>query len=62
MADEYYIRKPDQETARGPYNIEKLQSLAEAGQVDTETLYYDENLETWAAIASNEELRHEIFP
>lgn len=62
MEEEYYIRTPDSEVARGPFNLDKLITLAEAGQVTRDTLYYDEELESWAAIGSNEEFRNQIFP
>lgn len=62
MATEYYIRQPDSETARGPFTIDKLQSLVEASQLNRETLYYDEDKEAWTPIDGNEELRSKIFP
>ena len=33
MPEEYYIRQPDSENAKGPYSVDKLVTLAEAGQV-----------------------------
>lgn len=62
MTEEYYIRSPDAETARGPYDVEKLVTLAEAGQVSQETLYYDDDLQAWVAIGANAELRDKVFP
>ncbi len=62
MTDEYFIRSAEAETARGPYDIDKLITLAEAGQVSVETLYYDDDLEAWVALGSNSELREKIFP
>jgi len=62
MAQEYYIREPDSETARGPFDMEKIATLAEAGQVTRETLYYDDELESWAEIGSNEEIALQVFP
>lgn len=62
MEEVYYIRPADSETARGPFDIDKLNTLGEAGQLTAETLYYDETLEAWAAISSNEELSAKIFP
>lgn len=62
MAEEYYVRSPDSDAARGPYDLDKLQTLAEAGQITRETLYYDDNLESWAAIGANEELQEQVFP
>ena len=61
MSD-YYIRTPEQDESRGPFDATKLRTLAEAGQVTENTLYYDEEKEEWTPIALNEELRAEIFP
>lgn len=61
MAD-YYIRTPEQDESRGPFDISKLLTLAEAGQVTPNTLYYDEEKEEWIPIALNEELNAEVFP
>jgi len=59
---EYYIRTPDQDESRGPFNASKLRTLAEAGQVTQNTLHYDEDKEEWIPIALNEALKAEIFP
>jgi hypothetical protein len=59
---EYFIRYPDSEEAKGPYNVEQLQSLSEAKKVKLDTLYYDEIKEVWVAINSNEELSESLFP
>jgi len=61
MAD-YYIRTPEQNESRGPFDISKLLTLAEAGQVTPNTLYYDEDKEEWIPIALNEELNSQVFP
>lgn len=61
MAD-YYIRTPEQDESRGPFDISKLLTLAEADQVTPNTLYYDEEKEEWIPIALNEELNAEVFP
>lgn len=62
MADEYYIRTGESDEARGPFTVEKLVSLVDASQVDKETLFYDEEKETWMAIRENPELAAEVFP
>lgn len=62
MDEVYYIRPVDSETARGPFDIDKLNTLAEAGQVTAETLYFDDGLEAWAAIGSNAKLKEQVFP
>ena len=59
---EYYIRTPEQDESRGPFNIDKLLTLAEAGQVTENTLYYEEEKEEWVPIALNEELKVQLFP
>jgi len=61
MSD-YYIRTPEQDESRGPFDISKLQTLAEAGQVHPNTLYYDEDKEEWIPIALNENLKAQVFP
>lgn len=59
---DYYIRTPEQDESRGPFDIFKLVTLAEAGQVTENTLYYDEEKEEWIPIALNEKLKAEVFP
>ena len=62
MAEEYFIRSPDEETARGPYGIDELVTLAEAGRIDQEYYYFDPKMESWALLRSNEPLRAKVFP
>ena len=59
---EYYIRTPEQDESRGPFTVSKLNTLAEAGQVKENTLYYDEDKEEWIPIALNEVLKAQVFP
>jgi hypothetical protein len=61
MAD-YYIRTPDREDSRGPFDAQQLLTLAEAGQITENTLHYDETKEEWIPIALNEALKTEVFP
>ncbi|KRP37309.1 MAG: hypothetical protein ABS34_03415 [Opitutaceae bacterium BACL24 MAG-120322-bin51] len=61
MAD-YYIRTPDREESRGPFDATQLLTLAEAGQITENTLHYDENKEEWIPIALNKQLKAEVFP
>lgn len=60
--DDYYIRTPENDHSRGPFDVDKLQSLTEAGQVTEDTLYYDEEQEEWKPIALNETLKDTLFP
>ena len=59
---EYYIRKATETDARGPFTLEQLTSLAENGQADLETYYYDAAAESWAPISSNPTLVETLFP
>lgn len=59
---EFYIRNASETEARGPFTVEQLVSLAEAGQVTADTLYYDANAERWLALGSNLEIKAAVFP
>src|SRR5690606_41179358 len=59
---EFYIRKEGDEDSRGPFTLEQLASLIEAGQVDRQTFYYDSVAEKWVEIQSNPELVQILFP
>ncbi len=59
---EYYIRTPEQDESRGPFDQSRLKTLVDAGQVTENTLYYDEEKEEWIPVALNEELKQAIFP
>ncbi len=59
---EYYIRKATETDARGPFTLEQLTSLAENGQLDADTYYYDAAAESWMAINANPELLQTLFP
>lgn len=60
--EEYYIRKEGDEDSRGPFTVEQLSSLVEAGQVDKQTFYYDALTEKWVEIQSNADLVTVLFP
>ncbi len=62
MLQEYYIRQKDVDESRGPFTVEQLASLAEAGQIDDETIIYDVDRETWEELAHMPELRASLFP
>jgi hypothetical protein len=59
---EYYIRKEGDEDSRGPFTLEQLSSLVEAGQVDRQTYYYDALSEKWMEVQSNADLVAALFP
>lgn len=59
---DYYIRTADNSGSRGPLDEDKLLTLAEAGQIDANTLYFDEDKEEWIPIALNETLNAAVFP
>lgn len=60
--NEYYIRQPDSEEARGPYDLSRIGDLIEAGKADVTTLYYDEDREDWIPLADNADFREVLFP
>ncbi len=59
---EFYIRTASETEAHGPFTQEQLVSLAEAGKVDPQTLYYEAATEQWIALGTNAELRAAVFP
>jgi hypothetical protein len=59
---EFYIRNASETEAHGPFTHEQLVSLAEAGKVDPQTLYYEAGTEQWISIGANAELKATIFP
>ncbi len=59
---EFYIRNASETDARGPFNLEQLSSLCEAGQITIETLYYEAMDEKWVTLGENIELRAALFP
>ncbi len=59
---EIYIRNASETEARGPFSLQQVADLAEAGQVTTETLVYDAENEQWVAINAKAELMTVIFP
>ncbi|MBK9991731.1 MAG: DUF4339 domain-containing protein [Verrucomicrobia bacterium] len=59
---EFYIRNASETEAHGPFTQEQLVSLAEAGKVDPQTLYYEAGSEQWVTIGANADLKAVIFP
>ena len=62
VPQEFYIRSETETEARGPFNLEQVVSLAEAGQVTAETLYYDATSEQWVAVGADPEVKAAVFP
>ena len=54
---EYYVRGVNDAEARGPFSLEQLVSLAEAGQVNPETYYYYATSEQWLLLSNNPQLK-----
>ncbi|HWZ93856.1 MAG TPA: hypothetical protein VNW30_01560 [Opitutaceae bacterium] len=59
---EFYIRNAGATEARGPFTSEQLSSLAEAGQVGLDTLYYESTSEKWIPVGANVDLKNTLFP
>jgi hypothetical protein len=59
---EIYVRGVNDTEARGPFTVEQLMSLVEAGQVTNETYYYDATTEQWVLLAANPELKAALWP
>lgn len=59
---EIYIRNETDTEARGPFQVEQLVSLVDAGQITLETLFYDATTEQWATIGTNADLKALLFP
>ena len=59
---EYYMRKEGDEEASGPYNLDQITSLIEAGKLDKEAYVYDIDKEEWIPIEENEELMDILYP
>ncbi len=59
---EYYIRKEGDDEASGPYNLDQITSLIEAGKLDKEAYVYDIDKEEWIPIEECAELMEVLFP
>ena len=59
---EIYVRGATDSEARGPFTMEQLVSLVEAGQVSTETYFYDALTEQWLLISSSPEMKALLWP
>ncbi|MDQ8204388.1 hypothetical protein [Pelagicoccus sp. SDUM812003] len=59
---EYYIRREGDEDSSGPFDIDQIASLIEAGKLDASAYYYDIETENWLLISSNQEMMDTLFP
>jgi len=59
---EIYIRGTEDKEARGPFAMEQLISLVEAGQVTTETYFYDATTEQWLLLSNDPAMRSVLWP
>jgi hypothetical protein len=59
---ELYIRNPADSEARGPFTLQQVTDLAEAGQVNPETLVHDAASGEWKPIVVWPELAKAVFP
>ncbi len=59
---EIYVRGVKDTEARGPFTMEQVTSLVEAGQVTPETYYYDATSEQWLLISSNAAMNAVLWP
>src|SRR5690554_432680 len=58
----FYIRQPNEEEGRGPYNKEQLETLVIAGQINDESMYYIEEDQSWHLLREHPELSSRLFP
>ncbi len=56
-----YIRQPNEEQGRGPYNQEQLESLAATGHILPDTLFSTDNSE-WFTVQARPDLYIQLFP
>lgn len=59
---EIYVRGVNDTEARGPFSMEQVVSLVEAGQVTQDTYYYDAATEQWLLLTSNAEMKAVLWP
>jgi len=59
---EIYVRGTNDTEARGPFTMEQLVSLVEAGQVTAETYFYDATTEQWLLLSSSPEMKAALWP
>ena len=59
---EIYVRGANDTEARGPFSMEQLVSLVEAGQITAETYFYDAATEQWLEIGTNPDMKAKLWP
>ena len=59
---EIYIRNATETEARGPFTFEQLADLADAGQVNAQTLMYNATTEQWVALETDAQIMAGVFP
>ena len=59
---EIYVRGASDTEARGPFTMEQLVSLVEAGQITAETYFYDAATEQWLLISSSQQMKSLLWP
>ena len=59
---EIYVRGTNDTEARGPFTMEQLVSLVEAGQVTAETYFYDATTEQWILLSNSAEMKAALWP
>ena len=57
-----YFRNPTESEARGPFSLQQITDLAEAGQVTRDSLFYNPDSEQWTALGTYPELFALVFP
>lgn len=59
---ELYIRNASETEARGPFTVQQVADLAEAGRVDANTLVYDAETEQWVVLSAKPDIMSAVFP
>ena len=62
MTEEYFIRTIDNDENRGPFDMDQLTTLADAGKIDADTLVYLEGEGSWKTIEDVPDLHERLFP
>jgi GYF domain 2 len=57
-----YFRNPTESEARGPFSLQQITDLAEAGQITRDSLFYNPDSDQWTALGTYPELFALVFP